>query len=890
MIRASRERLREIDEIFDAALDLPPNERDLFITDACRHDPELLPHVRALLAAYGRSGDFLESPALAVAAPLLGDAPFTASVPERAGPFRIVRELGAGGMGVVYLAEREGAEFTQRVALKLVRHLGASEAVRKRFMEERRILALLDHPRIAHLIDGGLTPEGLPYFAMELVDGEPIDAYCNSRTLSIDQRIDLFIDVCDAVQYAHEHFVIHRDLKPSNILVRKDGQLKLLDFGIAKLLDPLRGPDGDATQTGLIALTPEYAAPEQIRGEAATSATDTYALGVLLFVLLAGRRPYDVRGKSPAELERIVGEVEPPRPSAVAAEGVRRVLHGDLDQIVLKALHKDPVRRYSSAAALRDDLRRYRTGLPVLARPDSRVYRLRKFVRRNGAVVSALGVTALALITATAFSASQMREAQRQRDEAVREAERQRALTEVQSVLGSDLRDATGKVLPAPARIALAEQVLTQQFRAKPWLVVEGMLELSGRLYEMGERDADRALSARAIELARRANLPTQLALGECHRAYSWAYDDQVDSARAALTTATALLAQPNVAAELVSAFCMNAEGQVLVAEGKPDEAIPVFERAVELTERAQENGLRLPLLIDLSSALRAVGRTREAAEYQRLVVMDREAAGFGGTLVLPSILGYLTASLYELGEVAAVDSIARTAYAAEMRLPGGRSSSFVTFSIGLAGLRLGQLDTAEVWIMRALRDTTEDAGGLSAYIPPAITQLRIEQGRIAEARRSLSDLPSGTLIRRVNRAWFTARVRHADGDVRGAMTMLEDSLRTIAGSAPKPPPALAMPIVTAAEWRLAAGDAQAADSLATLARTAAAVDSLALQRSGYVGRAELVRAQARKALGDASAAQSAADRAIVALASGYGPAHRYVTDARAFRATLITR
>jgi serine/threonine-protein kinase len=306
-------------------------------------------------------------------------------------------------MGVVYLAEREAAEFQQRVALKLVRHLGAGHAVHRRFAEERRILALLEHPRIAHLIDGGLTSDGVPYFAMELVDGEPIDAYCDVRGLSIDQRIDLFIGVCEAVQYAHEHLVIHRDLKPSNILVRADGQLKLLDFGIAKLLDPLRPSDeAGTTQTGVLALTPEYAAPEQIRGQAVSTATDTYALGVLLYLLLTGRRPYDVRGKTPAEVERIVCDVEPPRASAVAAEKLRRRLRGDLDIIVMKALQKDPRRRYPSAAALRDDLRRYRTGLPVLARPDSAIYRLRKFTRRHVVPVVA-GIAALILLTAAAF-------------------------------------------------------------------------------------------------------------------------------------------------------------------------------------------------------------------------------------------------------------------------------------------------------------------------------------------------------------------------------------------------------------------------------------------------------------------------------------------------------
>jgi eukaryotic-like serine/threonine-protein kinase len=414
----SRERFREIDRVLDAALDIAPNARDDFIAMECGTDAELRDSVRTLLGAHQRASGFLEAPVHELAAELLAEPPAPPPAVARAGPFRIIRELGAGGMGIVYLAEREGAAFQQRVALKLVRHLGASAAMHRRFLDERRILALLEHPRIAHLIDGGLTSDGLPYFAMELVEGEPIDVYCDARGLSVEQRLDLVIDVSDAVQYAHEQLVIHRDLKPSNILVRADGQLKLLDFGIAKLLDPVAGNADAATYTGVLALTPEYAAPEQVRGEPVSTATDTYALGVLMYTLLCGRRPYDVRGRTPADLQRIICEIDPPKPSATIGlagnaaqdeaaararrttpDRLRRRLRGDLDVIVAKALHKDPKRRYSSAAALRDDLERWRSGRPVRARPDSARYRLGKLIRRNRAgtavvlLLAAYGVT-----------------------------------------------------------------------------------------------------------------------------------------------------------------------------------------------------------------------------------------------------------------------------------------------------------------------------------------------------------------------------------------------------------------------------------------------------------------------------------------------------------------
>ena len=521
MDSTSRERFRQIDELFDAALELAPHERDAFIAHSCGDDDALRARLMTLLDAHDRSIRFLDSPAVELAAELLEDASTSGPpVPERAGPFRIVRELGHGGMGVVYLAEREGAEFQQRVALKVVRHLGASEAVHRRFLEERRILALLEHPGIARLIDGGLTSDRLPYFAMELVEGEPIDRYCDTRALSIEQRVDLFIDVCDTVQYAHEHLVIHRDLKPSNILVRADGQLKLLDFGIAKLLDPLATIDDGTTQTGAIALTPEYAAPEQVRGAPVSAATDTYALGVLVYVLLTGRRPYDVRGCSAAEVERIICQDDPPRPStALGVPGnvesdtarartrgttpdkLRRRLRGDLDVIVMKALLKDPTRRYASAAALRDDLSRWRSGHPVLARPDSAAYRLRKFVRRNRAATALL-----VLLVAYAATVTVQRERVRR---ALAEAElgTQRAEQVTDFMLGLFEESEAGQRLTdtVTARALLARgEAHAGELSAQPAMRAQ-MLDVLGRLHtQLGRNDRAKSLLEEALSIRRR--------------------------------------------------------------------------------------------------------------------------------------------------------------------------------------------------------------------------------------------------------------------------------------------------------------------------------------------------------------------------------------------------
>jgi serine/threonine protein kinase len=869
----------------------------------CGDDVELRNEVLRLLRAHQLSAGILDTPALQFATPLLDADDMlrltTHTGPERVGNFRVLGVLGRGGMGEVYLGKRDDGQFEQRVAIKLIQ--AGAPGLMRRFLDERRILASLEHPNIARLIDGGITATGQPYFAMELVEGEPIDRYCDTRKLTIEQRLELFAAVCDSVTYAHQHLVVHRDLKPSNILVTAEGQVKLLDFGIAKVLGDADSAD-DRTRTGMYMMTPEFAAPEQARGEPVSTSTDVYALGVLLYMLLTGVRPYDLNGKSPAEIERILSDVEPPRPSshfeepaadarAVArgstTDRVQRQLRGDLDAIVLKALRKEPTRRYASAAALQNDLERFLTKRPVSARPNGKLYRLQKFARRNRTVVAASLVTLIALLTATAFSASQMREAQRQRDAAVVDARRQRALTEVQLILAGDSRGPGGRLLSAAERIELAERLLAQRFRAEPWLVAEATAELASRLYEIGERDAERRMLERARTVALNADLPTQLADIECLRALSLTYDEHLDSARTALRTAQAALTRLNARTDASEAVCLNAEGQLLVAENNADSAIAVLTRSVSLA--ATLRGMRLLYsLNDLASALRAVGRTREATMHQRRIVSELDTTGYRGTDILANAFSFLSSSLFELGELAAVDSIVGGLIYNQRTIHGAYSNAILNFLAGLAKLRLGEIDSADVWLTRVMRDTTEGAGGLGSYMPPALTQLYLEQRRLDDARAAIKTLPTGTLIRRTNAAWFGAWLRYAEGDRNGAMRSLEDSLRLLTGEAAQPPPSLAMPYVIAAEWRLAAGDARAADSLALLGRAAAAVDSLALQRSAYVGRAEFVRARARHAQGDDAGAKAAADRALIALAHGYGTTNAHTQRARRFRDYIL--
>ena len=517
-----------IQGLFKQVVDAPDAERDVMLRRAGEIDPELEAEVRALLAADADTGSLLDG----VAADAVNLLEELTQEGEQVGPYRLVHLLGTGGMGAVYLAERTDGVFSQRVAVKLIKRGMDSERILRRFRSERQILARLQHPNIATLLDGGVTDRGTPWFAMEYVEGEPIDRYCDRNRLPIDARLELFNTVCRAVLYAHANLIVHRDLKPANILVSADSsgepQVKLLDFGIARVLGGNGEEEGDLTRTGGQVMTPAYASPEQVRGEPVGTSTDVYSLGVVLYELLTGRMPYDSLSHDAALTE------EPRRPSTVVRTGgtggtggagitfaeteaigrsratqpdrLRRLLSGDLDVICLTALRKESDRRYASVEALAGDVRRHLDGLPIAARPDTRAYRVAKFVRRHRAGVLATAAVVLVAVTAGIALSLQQAETARQRDAAQREAAKAVAVAGfLERVFTmSDPSEAKGNVITAQALLAEGARRIDAELADQPDVQAQ-LLEILSRVHmNLGQYEDALPMMERLLALRRR--------------------------------------------------------------------------------------------------------------------------------------------------------------------------------------------------------------------------------------------------------------------------------------------------------------------------------------------------------------------------------------------------
>ncbi|MEM7352393.1 MAG: serine/threonine-protein kinase [Acidobacteriota bacterium] len=778
------ERWQELKPLFFAAAELPATERAAYLDRACSDDADLRAEVDALLAAEDEIPRILDATPTRLARLLTGDEATTRAlaskdrIDQTVGPYRILREIGRGGMGIVYLAER--ADVDKRVALKVVRRLLGGQQVTQRFLNERRILARLDHPNIARLLDAGRTDEGTPFFAMEYVRGTPLVRYCREQALGIDDRLRLFAQACEAVRYAHQNLVVHRDLKPSNILVTESPdappQAKLLDFGIAKLLENEADGAGltwagltqaGLTRTGQLALTPAYAAPEQIRGGAVTTATDVYSLGMILFELLVGRRPYEVDDRTPAAVERRICDSQVPRPSTAAAQGpattpdetpgslpqppaavVRRRsrrLRGDLDTICLKALAKEPPQRYATAEALLDDIRRHLAGLPVVARPQTATYRLKKFTARHRWGVA----TALALLlTAAGLAGFHTRRVTAERDRVTA------ALAESEAVTGflielfeANEPDAAGGV-DRPASELLARGLERADALADEPTIQARMLDAVGQVYvKLGQYDAARPVLERALAL-RRAHLQADNPLiGESARNLSWLlqvnghYDEAATLLHEAFEHFSALFDPSH---ETV-AFLANDLGSLSVRRGEHAAAEAFFRQALA------GNRARLgPDAPDVATNLGNLGYALHQQEaydeaealYRQALTIHRRHYGEVHTQVA-LVMNNLSVLLQDREDYRAAEPILRQVLTIRRQLLGDSHPNIATALNNLGTLLSGldRLEEAEAMHREALamrRALLSDDHPLVALSQHNLGRVLTRRGRYAEASELL--------------------------------------------------------------------------------------------------------------------------------------------------------
>ncbi len=885
------ERWQRLAPLLDDALDLPSDARAAFLDAACRTpdgapDLALRADLEQLLAADDEAGDFLDDSAADWAATLIEDIERATAEPsleagEPVGPYRVVRTLGQGGMGTVYLAERADGQFEQRVALKLIRPGMGRHEILRRFLQERQILARLQHPNIARLLDGGITAEGQPYFAMEFVDGQPITEYCDERRLGLGERLRLFRAVAEAVAYAHRNLVVHRDIKPSNILVTADGVPKLLDFGIAKLLHETDSEDTlIETQAGLQVMTPEYAAPEQVRGDPVTTATDIYALGVALYELLTGHRPYYFERRTPAEIERVVCEQEPIRPSSVVvlsqdvrkpdgtvetvnpedvgaarAEPVsrlRRRLSGDLDTILLKALRKEPHRRYASAEVMVEDLRRYQDGHPVTARKETIGYRVRKFVRRHRVGVATATALVVFLVAGLAGTLIQTRAVER-------EAERTEAVKEFLLSLFelSDPSERADGTISAHELLAQGAARVEDELAGEPALQAE-MMTVLGEIYvKLGNFDQAQSLYERALALRRSVFDAESAEVGASLHALSALALDRSDFDEAERQGRAALAIQQKAlgARHPTVAVTMGTLALTLLREGKYDEAEPLFREALAISRAAHGDQHRevAALLNDFVLLRRAQGEYGDAERLARESLALHQALLGDDHLMTATAKNNLAIVLRDQDKLDEAEQLYRQVLAFDRERLGEDHPYTATVTNNLAAIlkERGAYDEAEVLLHRVLAADLKQFGPKHRYVALVQRHLAVvnlaqgdlvEAGRLAQASLELNRELFGEQHPSVGESYATlADVLQALGEYDDAGPLYEHALSVLRATLPPDHPDIATALL--GQGRLLGAQGQIAEAEPLLR------ESLRIRQAKF-GDADVRTAEASAALG----------------------------------------
>jgi serine/threonine-protein kinase len=860
-------RWRELAPLVDRALDLAPGERAAFLAREVTDD-ELRALLERLLARGDEAG-FLDGSSANYAEALI--AVPDGHDPRGAGPYRLVERIGEGGSGSVYRAERDADGYTQRVAVKLLRVGLRDPAEQARFRRERRILARLEHPSIARLIDGGFTPEGVPWFALELVDGEAITHWCDARCATVDARLELFLTVCDAVDAAHRALIVHRDLKPANILVDAAGRPKLLDFGIAKLLDDAER-DGD-TQTGLRRLTPAYAAPEQFAGGVATTAVDIYALGVLLHELLAGTRP---RPGTEATERRPSGAYarHDAREALAQARGttpraLETRLRGDLDTIVATALAPEPQRRYASVAALAADVRAHLAARPIAARRASVAYRLRKFFARHrvGSVAAVLVVASL--VAGTVATLHESRRAQAAALAAQAEAARAGAVKNFVLALfdGVTPDESKGRAIGARELVERGEARLAETLAAHPELKAELSATLASAYRQLGALDRAAALAQAAVAAGASGEIAAQarIELGRVQAA-----NGNLDAAEADLRAA---LAQDDAPASRGEARVRLAE--VLVERGQPDAARKLLDQAIAA---GSDGATRLRDLAALGAVRFRAGDLPGAEENLRAALdLSRSLHGEEHT-VTARIEHDLAVVLLQRGAAAEATEILQKAEKSRHELLGETHPDYAQtlFELGVAHSRTGDRAMAASFFARALaiqRATFGDAhpdvantlnslGALAWRQGDAATAIARTREAIAVSRKAYGAKHPTVATMLYNLASFE---RFA-GDLDAALADQREALAIVAESLGADHYLIGVGKLGLAATQYELGDPAAR---ATCVDALAIVDARLGANSGDAAQAHAACARLLLALGERDAAEREAAAALAAADQG---------------------
>jgi eukaryotic-like serine/threonine-protein kinase len=905
------EHWKRVDELLQLALETDSERRDAFLLEACGEDSALLNEVRSLLTSHRRAGDFLETPAAEFAARALAteeEPLFSRSMEgQQISHYRILKMIGRGGMGTVWLAERCDGRFERKVAIKFLNVAVLDQASAERFKREGSILGKLAHPQIAELIDAGLTSAGEPYLVLEYVEGQPIDGFCDEQKLSVNARIRLFFDVLSAVAHAHSNLIVHRDIKPSNVLVRNDGQVKLLDFGIAKVLADETG-DGSATALTLeggAALTPKFAAPEQVTEGTITTATDIYALGVLLYLLLTGQHPAGSGSHSHAQLIKTIVDEEPRRASdsiasisgdaasnrATTPEKLRRELRGDLDRIIAKAIKKNPIERYVSASAFAEDLERYLQHKPVLARPDSLGYRTAKFVRRNRVGVAVAATALVATVAGVIAIVIQDRKVRAERDFAFRQLSRTAQHDEFLDFLLSDASP-SGKPFTVNDLLNRAEAIVEKQ-KTSPEQIE--MLDWIGADYmSQGQQSQAKLILEHAYQLSRQSTDRSVRSSASCTLGWAMSRDEALAKSDAMIQEGLRELPdEPQYAIDRFN--CLSYGSKISRDMGEPAEAMRRMETAEQILRASplDSDTFEMVISMDLASAYREAGRDREAlAEFERASNL-MSSLGRDDTERGASLYNNWALELDQRGRPLEAEKMYRRAI--DISRDGSTDEAVSPAKLHNYAIVLTELDRLSE---AADYEDRAYSKGLEARDEAVIERSLLQRSRIYRAQHDLARAESmldqaEPIMRKSFPAGHygfasisteRALIAMEKHDPSTALRLIDEAIATIQASvnAGKGGGSL-LPIRYSdrSEIELAMGRANDAEADASRALAAFKPDPNSSDASCKVGRAYLLEARALAAEGKADQARNAAAQALAQLQGSLGPDHPDTQSAR---------